>query len=386
MPSPSPDTGPSHRRDRAPSVVTVSEAAIASNTALLRALCGTPVMAVVKADGFGLGATAVARAALAGGAGELGVATCDEALALRAAGIDAPILVWMLHPGAPLADAIRADVTLSCASPRLLELIAAAAAETGLRARVELEVETGMHRSGCPPQDWPDLCAVARAAEQRGLVDVTGVWTHFGVTDDDAGAFARPLARLEHALRTARDTGLRPRRRHAAASLAAVVSPDARLDLVRIGAALFGIEPVRSRPLGLEPAARWETAVAQVRDVGPGDPVGYGAQYRTARSGRLALLPVGYADGIPRSAWPGVTVSVGGIRHPLVGAVSMDQCVVDVGDAVVEVGDRVVLLGEPALGEPSLLEWSLILGTIPQEVLTGLGPRVARVVAQGVRS
>lgn len=378
-------THPAARRveDRAPSTVTVSQSAISTNTALLRTHCGTRVMAVVKADGFGLGAELIARAALAGGASELGVATCDEALALRDAGIEAPILVWMLHPGAPLADALRAGVALSCASPRLLELVAAAAAETGIRARIELEVDTGMHRSGCPPLEWGGLCADAERAQRGGLVDVAGVWTHFGVTDDDPAAFADQLAALDAAWRTAYRAGLRPQRRHAASSLGAVVCPEARLDLVRIGAALFGIEPVPSRPLGLEQAARWETTVAQVRDVGPGDAVGYGGRYRTGRAGRLALLPVGYADGVPRSAWPGVTVSVGGTRHPLVGAVSMDQCVVDVGDARVDAGDRVVLFGEPASGEPTLREWSLILGTIPQEVLTGLGPRVARVAALG---
>ena len=369
---------------RAPSAVTVSTAAITANTALLLAQCDTPVMAVVKADGFGLGATTVARAALAGGAGELGVATCDEALALRAAGITVPILVWMVHPGAPLAEAVRNDVALSCASTLLLQLVAAAAEEAGVRARVELEIETGMHRSGCPEPEWGALCAAARAAERAGFVEVAGIWTHFGVTDDDPAGFAGALDRFDAAWRAARTAGLRPERRHAASSLAAVVCPPARLDLVRIGAALFGIEPVPSRPLGLAQAARWETTVAQVRDVGAGDPVGYGQQYRTARAGRLALLPVGYADGVPRAAWPGLTVSVKGLRHPLVGAVSMDQCVVDVGGSDVEVGDRVVLLGDLGVGEPSLREWSLILGTIPQEVLTGLGPRVARLVAEDV--
>ena len=364
-------------------MLTVAAGSISRNTALLRDECDAPVMAVVKADGFGLGAEAVALAALAGGAGELGVATCDEALQLRALGIAAPILAWMLHPGAPITDAICADVTLSCASAGQLASIVAAATEAGVPARIELEIETGMHRSGCPEREWAALCAAAREAERRGLVEVVGVWTHFGAIGEHPAAFEEPLARLDAARRTAYAVGLRPRRRHAASSLAALASPESRLDLVRIGAALFGIEPLPSRPLGLEPVARWETTVAQVRDVAAGDPVGYGGQYRTSRAGRLALLPVGYADGIPRSAWPGMTVSIGGCRRPLVGAVSMDQSVVDMGDAAVEVGDRVVLLGEAALGEPSLAEWSLILGTIPQEVLTGIGRRVARVVSEG---
>lgn len=362
-----------------PSRVTVSSRAIGANAALMRALCRVPVMAVVKADGFGLGAAAVARAALAGGAAELGVATCDEALALRAAGIDAPVLAWMLHPGAPLVEALRAGVALSCASPGQLDAVAEAAAEAGVVARVELERDTGMNRSGCPAADWDDLCRAARRAEQRGLVDVRGIWTHFAATDDDPASFAEPLALLDAAWRDAIALGLRPRRRHAASSLAAAIAPHARLDLVRVGAALFGIEPVASRPVGLVPVARWETAVAQVRDVEAGTAVGYGGGYRSSRPARLALLPLGYADGIPRSAWPGVTVSIRGRRHPLVGAVSMDQCVVDVGDADVGVGDRVVLIGDAGAGEPVLAEWASILGTIPQEVLTRLGPRVARV-------
>jgi alanine racemase len=371
---------------RTPSSLLISPAALAANAALVRDLCGTPVMAVVKADGFGLGAEIVARAVLAGGATELGVATCDEALALRAAGIAVPILVWMLHPGAPLAEAIAADVTLSCASLAMLESIIAATEHVGVPARIELEVETGMHRSGCPPHEWLQLCEAADAAARRGAVEVTGVWTHSGVTDPRPEAFDEPLERLDRAWREAQDAGLARLRRHAASSLAAVAVPAARLDVVRVGAALFGIEPVASRPVGLRPVVRWETVVTQMRDIGPGDAVGYGEQYRSARRSRLALLPVGYADGVPRAAWPGITVWIDGRRHPLVGAVSMDQCVVDIGDAEVGIGSRVVLLGDSASGQPTLREWSLILGTIPQEVLTGIGPRVARAVDREVRA
>ncbi|NII70280.1 alanine racemase [Microbacterium ulmi] len=363
----------------APSRLVVSRDAIAENTRRMRALASTPLMAVVKADGFGLGAGVVARAALAGGASELGVATCDEALALRADGIEAPVLAWMLHPGAPLADAVGADVALSCASVDQLEAVAAAASSLGVTAAVELEVETGMHRSGCPVEEWGPLVRAAVAAERCNGVDVRGVWTHFGATDDDPTSFADPLLRLDAAWATARALGLRPRRRHAASSLATAIAPAARLGLVRVGAALFGIEPVAARPLGLAPSIRWETSVAQLRDVPAGASVGYGGGYRTSRRGRLALLPLGYADGIPRSAWPGSTVVIRGRRHPLVGAVSMDQCVVDVGDAGVGVGDEVVLIGEASRGEPTLAEWAMLLGTIPQEVLTRIGARVERV-------
>lgn len=368
---------------RAPSSATVSARAISYNTARMRALCQTPVMAVVKADGFGLGAAAVARAALAGGASELGVATCDEALALRDEGITAPILAWMLHPGAAVAQALAADVALSCASVDQLAVVIAGAVDAGATAVVELECDTGMHRSGSSRDEWPALCRAAFDAEREGRIAVRGIWTHLAATDDDAAAFAPALARFDAAARIAGEAGLRPRRRHAASSLPATVAPAARLDLVRLGASLFGIEPVPRRPVGLAQVTRWETNVTQVREVAAGDAVGYGAGYRAARPGRLALLPLGYADGIPRSAWPGITVSIGGERHPLVGAVSMDQCVVDAGRADVSVGDPVVLIGDPTLGEPSLAEWARLLDTIPQEVLTRLGSRVARIVDEG---
>lgn len=345
----------------------------------MRARAGAPLMAVVKAGGFGLGAENVARAALAGGASELGVATCDEALTLREAGVDAPVMAWMLHPGARLVEAIRAEVALSCASVGQLAAVATAAATAGVRAVVELETETGMHRSGCSEAEWGELFQAAVAAERRGDITVRGIWTHFGVTADDPSAFNEPLQRLHAAWRTASALGLRPRRRHAASSLAASIAPAAALDLVRVGAALFGIEPVLSRPLGLEAVVRWQTSVVQLREVRAGAAIGYGAGYRAPRDGRVALLPLGYADGIPRSAWPGLAVAIAGRQHPVVGAVSMDQCVVDIGDASVQVGDQAVLLGDGSGGEPTLAEWARLLGTIPQEVLTRIGSRVQRV-------
>jgi alanine racemase len=358
----------------APSHVTVSTTAIRDNTALLRARYGTPVMGVVKADGFGLGAERAALAALAGGADELGVATCAEAIALRRAGVDAPILAWMLHDHAPIAEAVARGVRVAPSSIAQLSLVAAAAASAGAVAEVEIEVETGMNRSGAPREHWR---ALFRAAAASADIRVIGVWTHLAGTDPEQ--FTEPLDRLDEAVAIARTLGLSPRR-HAAASLPALIDPRSRLDLVRLGASLFGIEPVRERPVGLAPVATWETRVSQTRDARQGDTVGYG-QTPLAAATTLALIPVGYADGISRRASLGgrpMTVAIGGRRFPLIGAVSMDQSVVDVGDAAVVPGDRVVLLGDPARGEPSVTEWSDALGTIPQEVLTGIGPRVAR--------
>ncbi|MGM1018753.1 MAG: alanine racemase [Actinomycetota bacterium] len=358
-----------------PSTVTVSSTAIADNARLLRALSGVPVMAVVKADGFGLGAARVARAALAGGASELGVATCDEALALRAAGITAPILAWLLHDGARVREALEQRVRLSVTSATQLEEIARIAAVLGVVAEVELEVETGMHRSGAAREDWPAFFAAAREQELEHRVRVVGVWTHLAGTA--AEHFTAPLEALAEAVEMARGMSLRPRR-HAAASVAAVTDPRTRLDLVRLGASLFGIEPVPDRPVGLRAVAVWESHVTQVRDAEAGGLVGYGRD-RIGRRTRLALIPLGYADGLSRRASPGLDVAIAGRRFPFVGTISMDQAVIDIGDADVSAGDRAVLVGDADSGARSLREWADALGTIPQEVLTGLGARVARI-------
>ncbi|WP_242497825.1 alanine racemase [Microbacterium protaetiae] len=369
-------TAPSIRT--APSTVTLSHDAVAANTARMVSLAGVPVMGVVKADGFGLGAASMARAVLAGGASELGVATCDEALALRAQGINVPLMAWLLHEGAPVAEALAADVAVSCATAPQVRQVAAAAREAGCRGIVELEVDTGMHRSGAAPAEWPELFHAARDAERAGALVVRGVWTHLGSTTPDPGTFDDPIARLERAVALAVGCGLRPMRRHAASSLAAVVAPRARLDLVRLGASLLGIEPVSAAPVGLAPAVRWTTRIVQTHAIAAGERVGYGGDYRAEHDGAVALLPVGYADGVPRSVSPGATVVIGGRRAPLIGAVSMDQCVVDIGHLNgVAAGDPVVLIGTRA-GEPSLAEWARLSGTIAQEVLTRLGPRVAR--------
>lgn len=361
--------------DNSPSKAIVSTDAVRHNTARLREICGVPVMAVVKADGFGLGGERVARAALAGGASELGVATCEEALALREAGLEEPILAWLIHDGAPFADAIAHGIRLSVTTAAHLEQIADIAATQNRCAEIEIELETGMHRSGCARTDWEELFAAASAAEARGSVRVIGVWTHLAGTD--RLAYTAALALLDDGLARARRAGLRPRS-HAASSVPAVADPRTRRDIVRLGASLFGIEPQPQRPLGLLPVLRWESQITQIRHADAGAMVGY-ERHRTVRPTRLGLIPIGYADGLPRRASEVLHVGVGTARFPFVGAISMDQAVIDLGESGARVGDRVTLIGDPAQGEPSLAEWASALGTIPQEILTGLGARVARV-------
>lgn len=363
-------------QENSPSKAIVFTEAVQHNTALLRERFGTPVMAVVKADGFGLGAERVARAALAGGASELGVATCEEALALRDAGLEEPILAWLIHDGAALADAVARGIRLSVTSVQHLEQIADIAASQQRRAEIEIELETGMHRSGSARSDWEELFAAASAAENRGSVRVIGVWTHLAGTD--RLAYTAALTLLDEGLARARRAGLRPRS-HAASSVPAVADPRTRRDIVRLGASLFGIEPQPQRPLGLHPVLRWECRITQIRQADAGAMIGY-ERHRTARPTRLGLIPIGYADGLPRRASAVLHVGLGAARVPFVGAISMDQAVIDLGESATRVGDRVTLIGDPRQGEPSLAEWATALGTIPQEILTGLGSRVARVV------
>jgi alanine racemase len=350
-------------------------AAIRSNVAAIRALVGPArVLAVVKADGYGHGAELVARAALEGGVDQLGVADLDEALALRTAGIGAPLLAWLHEPGADFAPAIDAGVELGISSLEQLERAAGGV--------VHLKIDTGLSRNGVSPAEWEAVCARAAELERTGVLRVRGVWSHLG----NAGAdeTARQQARFEDAVAVARATGLDPEVRHLASSEAAIRTPALRYDLVRIGIAMYGLQPADGldvAALGLRPAMELAASVAAVRRVPAGEGVSYGFVHRTDRETTLALVPLGYADGLPRAATGRAEVAIGGRRHPVVGRIAMDQCVVDVGDADAAVGDRVVAFGDPATGAPSAEDWARAAGTIGYEIVTRVGPRVPRVPA-----
>jgi alanine racemase len=347
--------------------------AVRGNIAAIRRIVAPArVMAVVKADGYGHGAVAVARAAVEAGADQIGVADLDEALALRRAGIEAPILAWLHAPDADFAEAIDAGIELGISSAAQLERAAGAA--------VHLKIDTGLARNGVAPADWPAVVARAVELERTGVVRVRGVWSHLA----NAGAEATELQRqrFDRAVEAARAAGLDPELRHLAASEAALALPELRYDLVRVGIAMYGLPPAPGMDvaaLGLRPAMELAGAVAAVRRVPAGEGVSYGFLHRTERETTLALVPLGYADGLPRAATGGAEVAIGGRRHPVVGRIAMDQIVVDVGDAPVEVGDRVVLWGDPATGAPSAEDWASAAGTIGYEIVTRVGPRVPRV-------
>ncbi|MFD3444324.1 alanine racemase [Microbacteriaceae bacterium 4G12] len=363
-----------------PSIVArIDHAAITHNLRVLRRHARTPLLAVVKADGFGHGAIAVARTALAAGAEWLGVATADEALDLRRGGITAPILAWLVDPWVDLDAAVAAGITLSCPNVPTLESVLAAARRTGTPAEVHLEVDTGMARGGSAREDWPELCRRAAQVQFLGPVTVTGVWSHLGAASTPGwSAVARPHRAFVAAVELARSEGLSPSVLHLANTAATLAHPQTAFDLARCGAGVYGIDTVNGRPHGLRPALRLTTRVTQLRRVGAGVGVSYDHAYVTPRATTLALLPAGYADGVPRALSAGGTVTLGGTRRPVVGAVSMDQLVVDVGDAPVQLGGEAVLLGDPAAGEPGVGEWAALADVLPHEILTGIGPRVVR--------
>jgi len=363
-------------RPRALATRSVDHAAIAHNVGRLLAVSGRPVMAVVKADGFGHGAREVAATALAAGASWLGVATVAEAVDLRAGGFDCPVFAWLVDPWSDLALAVGRGITLSCANVETLDAITRAAHHTGVVARIHLELDTGMARGGSTPGSWPGLCAAARAAEQTGAVTVDGVWSHLALASvPGPRSVAHPLSVLRAALAVGTAIGLRPAHVHIANSAAALAHPETGLTMIRAGAAVYGIETVDGESHGLRAAMRVTSRVTQLRDVAAGTGVGYHHAYRVVSPSRIALVPIGYGDGVPRAMSNVGRVVIGGRSFPIRGAISMDQLMVEV-DAGVRLGDEVVLIGAGA-GEPSVVEWATLAGTIPHEVLTGFGDRVA---------
>lgn len=361
--------------------------AISANVAVLAAHAApAEVLAAVKADGYGHGLVPAARAALAGGASRLGVAQLDEAMALRAAGIDAPVLAWLCTPGEAYRDAVAAGVEFGVGAPWLLAEVDRAARAVGRTARVQLAADTGMSRDGAVPADWPALVSAAATAQAAGTIEVVGVYSHLACADAPGDPSVEgQRAAFEAALRVVAAAGLRPRLRHLANSAATLTVPAARYDLVRAGIAVYGLSPIPALgDFGLRPAMTLTAAVALAKRVPAGSGVSYGLRYRTERETTLAVVPVGYADGVRRAAYDaGIEVLVAGRRRRVAGTVCMDQFVVDVGDDPVAAGDEVVLFGPGDRGEPTAAEWARRLGTISYEVVTGIGARAHRVYTGG---
>ena len=357
--------------------------AITSNVQVLREHApGAGLMAVVKADGYGHGLVPSARAAVAGGAAWLGVAFLEEALALRVAGLEVPVLAWLSTPGEDLSPAVAAGIDIGVYDVAALDRVVDAV--DGVPARVQLKVDTGLSRGGATPADWPDLCAAAARREATGALTVTGVWSHVAFADGGPdhpvnGAQARVFA---DALEVASAAGLRPEVRHLANSAATLTAPAMHYDLVRPGLAVYGLSPVPQlatpAELGLRPAMSLRSTVALVKRVPAGSGVSYRHLYVAQRDTTLALVPLGYADGVPRAATDLAEVHLRGRRRRIAGTVCMDQFVLDVGDDEVAAGDEVLLFGDGSHGEPTAQEWADLLGTIDYEIVTRVGSRVPR--------
>jgi alanine racemase len=360
-------------------VARIDLGALAHNARVLQERApSAALMAVVKADAYGHGLVPCARAAVAAGASWLGVAFVEEALALRAAGLDVPVLAWLFTPQEDVAPAVAADVDLGVYSTAELARVAAAA--QGRPARVHLKADTGLSRGGATAADWPELCEAAAKAEADGTVAVVGVWSHLASSEEGPAhpTNAEQGRVFAEALDVAASKGLNPQLRHLANSGGLLSDPATHFDLVRAGAALYGLSTVAGRRPeddGLRPVMSLLSHVALTKRVPAGSGVSYGHRYTTSRETTLALVPLGYGDGVPRAAGGTAPVQVSGHRHTVCGTVAMDQLVVDVGDQEVSPGDEVVLFGP---GGPTVQEWAEATGTIDYEIVTRIGARVPR--------
>ena len=371
--------------------VRVDLGAIRTNVALLCQGTSAQVMAVVKGDGYGHGLVPSARAALAGGATWLGACTLGEALTLRRAGITERVFAWLLAPGLPLHEAVEADIDLSASSLTLLEEIIAGSRRAGAKdstsgprgapARVHLKIDTGLSRGGATPRDWPVLCEAAAKAQADGDIEVVGVWSHLVYADvPDHETTDQQLAAFIEGLAAAERYGIQPPLRHIANSAGTLTRPDTHFDLVRPGIAVYGLSPVPGVDYGLRPAMTVRARVPLVKRVPEGQGVSYGHTYRTAGETTLALIPIGYADGVPRAAGNSAPIRLAGANRTIAGRVCMDQVMLDCGDDPVREGDVAVLFGPGDDGEPTADDWAQAVGTINYEIVTRIGSvRVPRV-------
>lgn len=357
--------------------------AIAHNVGVLRERAGAAaVMPVLKADGYGHGATEVARAVLAAGAAELGVATLPEALALRGDGITAPLLAWLHPPGTDFAPALEADIQIAVSSVRQLTELLDGVRRTGRTATLTVKVDTGLSRNGVSPAEYPALLDALRGAVADDAVRLRGIMSHLACGDEpDSPVNDRQAERFTDMRAAAAAAGLRFEVAHLCNSPATLTRPDLAYDMVRPGIAVYGQSPIPARgDMGLRPAMTLSAPVAHVRAVPAGAGVSYGHTWVAERDTTLALLPIGYADGVFRALSGRIDVLINDRLRPAVGRICMDQFVVDLGPGPVDVteGDEAILFGPGTRGEPTAQDWADKLDTITYEVVTSPRGRVVR--------
>jgi alanine racemase len=360
--------------------VEVNLKAIANNISLVRSKTSAQILAVVKADAYGHGLVPVAKCAVESGASWLGVALLEEALSLRENGIKAPVIAWLTPPSSDFKLAIQSNIDLSIPSLKHLELVVAAGKAVGQRPRVHIEVDTGMSRGGLLGE-WEEFLIAIKGAE----VDVVGFWSHFARADEpEEIANKNQITDFEKKLAQLQEIGINPKYVHFANSAATLTNSGSHKDIVRLGISMYGLSPDvntlgSSSNLDLEPAMTLKAELQLVKRVPAGSPVGYGATEITTRDTKLAIVAMGYADGIPRCTSNSAGVFVAGSKAPIIGRVSMDQFVVDLGpDSSAQTGDIAEVFG--ALGY-SADDWASAAGTINYEIVTRIAARVPRIYA-----
>jgi alanine racemase len=360
--------------------VEVNLSAISNNVKSIKSKVQAEILAVVKADAYGHGLVPVAKCAIDAGATWLGVALLEEAILLRESGIKTPIVSWLTPPSSDFKKAIELDIDLAIPSLKHLELIVAAGKALGKKPRVHIEVDTGMSRGGLLGE-WPEFLIAVAGAD----IDVVGFWSHFARADEpDEIANQNQLNEFESKLAELITIGITPKYVHLANSAAALTNSSSHKNIVRLGIAMYGLSPDvktlgSSQDLDLEPAMTLKAEIHLVKRVPSGSPVGYGGTQSTSRDTKLAVIAIGYADGIPRNASSAVGVFAAGRKAAIIGRVSMDQFVVDLGaDSNAVAGEVVEVFGP--LGY-SIDDWAGASGTINYEIVARIASRVPRIYA-----
>ena len=364
--------------------LTIDLDAIVHNYKTMLAKTTAAVLPVIKANAYGHGMVEVAKALEAAGCGGFAVADVAEGLTLRSAGVTAAVLAWLHDPADDFVAAVANDIDLGVANVAQLRKALAAAEVSGEIAHVHLKIDTGLGRNGSSVDEWPALLEATKAAVATGKVAVIGIFSHLSSTGETEDL--RQVERFKAALAVAEDMGIAYEFAHLTASDGSLAYPDAHFGMIRVGIALYGLDPFssnRAAEYGLRPAMTASATVVQTKRVPAGTGVSYGYQHVTERETTLALVPVGYAEGLPRNASGKAHVIINGKSYPILSRIAMDQFVLDVGDDNVQVGDEVVLFGDPAKGHPSVDDLADAADTINYEIVTRMGGRFKRVYVGG---
>ncbi|QJC22266.1 alanine racemase [Arcanobacterium buesumense] len=370
-------------KNQAPARALISRRAFDQNIEVVRQHTDAKIMAIVKANGYGHGVELIAQWAWEAGIDWLGLAQLDEALALRHAHTHGHILAWIYTPGSDFQRAIEQNIDLSVGASWAIEEISQAARACGRPARIHIKVDTGMTRGGFDLHELPAVFDQVKALKEQGIVEIIGLWSHLACADDpDSGAVtAQQVDRFEQARRYAREAHVDIELCHLAASSGILWHPDTHYDIVRPGIVLYGLSPnpacASAEELGLSPVMTLEANVMLTRDVPAGVGVSYGHTFVSDHPTRLAVVPVGYADGISRRASNNLSVTLNDHQAPIRGVVCMDQFVVEAPQA--QAGDRAVLFGPSAQGYLSADDWAAKTDTINYEIFCNLGPRIPRI-------